>query len=382
MTLADFPTAEFEARLAKAQAAMHAQGLDALLFTTEAEMRYFTGFRTLFWQSPTRPWFLVLPASGKPVAIIPEIGAALMRKTWLDDIRTWASPHADDDGVSLLVDSLNGFSKIGVMMGRESYLRMPLADYQKLADRLPGANFINASDLVQALRMVKSPAEIEKTRAICAIASNSFANAENLFHEGQPLNEAFRAFKIDLLEQGAEDVPYLVGGAGQGGYADVISPPSTDPLRAGDVLMLDTGATLAGYYCDFDRNYAFGHADDTAKSAYRTLYRATQAALEIARPGTRCCDLYAAMGKVIEQEGSDVGRYGHGLGIQLTESPSIISFDQTVLKDGMVMTLEPGMSIGSGKIMVHEENILICDGPPQMLSERAAPELPVFGGTG
>jgi len=64
----------------------------------------------------------------------------------------------------------------------------------------------------------------------------------------------------------------------------------------------------------------------------------------------------------------------------LTEAPSIISFDQTVMKPGMVMTLEPGMSIGDGKIMVHEENILICDGPPKLLSQRAAPELPVFGG--
>jgi len=380
MSGTDFPDSEFEARLEAAQSAMLSDGLDALLFTTEAEMRYFTGFRTLFWQSPTRPWFLIIPKTGKPVAVIPEIGAALMGQTWLDDIRTWSSPHADDDGVSLLVDCLSSASNIGVMMGRESYLRMPLSDYQKLADRLPSAQFVNASDLVQALRMVKSPAEIEKTSAICEIASRSFANAEKLFFEGQPLNEAFRAFKIDLLKQGAEDVPYLVGGAGQGGYGDVISPPSTEPLKAGDILMLDTGATLAGYFCDFDRNYAFGHADNAAKSAYDTLFRATEAALEIARPGSRCSDLYAAMGKVIEQDGGDVGRYGHGLGMQLTEAPSIISFDQTVMKPGMVMTLEPGMSIGDGKIMVHEENILICDGPPKLLSQRAAPELPVFGG--
>ena len=60
---------------------IYEQGLDALLFTTEAEMRYFTGFRTLFWLSPTRPWFLVVPMTGKPIAVIPEIGAALMRTT-------------------------------------------------------------------------------------------------------------------------------------------------------------------------------------------------------------------------------------------------------------------------------------------------------------
>ncbi|MGC1488801.1 MAG: hypothetical protein WA784_13545 [Albidovulum sp.] len=48
---------------------------------TEPEVRYFSGFQTLSWQSPTRPWFLFVPAAGKPIANIPEIGAALMRRT-------------------------------------------------------------------------------------------------------------------------------------------------------------------------------------------------------------------------------------------------------------------------------------------------------------
>ena len=71
---------------------MAAVGLDALLITTEAELRYFSGFRTLFWQSPTRPWFLIVPRDGKPVAVIPGIGEEPMRATWIDDVRTWASP--------------------------------------------------------------------------------------------------------------------------------------------------------------------------------------------------------------------------------------------------------------------------------------------------
>ncbi len=378
MSEPDFHISEFEMRLTRIQQAMHSAGLDALLFTTEPEMRYFTGFRTLFWQSPTRPWFLVIPKSGKPIAIIPEIGAALMRTTWIDDIRSWASPHADDDGVTLLVEALKGLNNIGMTMGRESSLRMPYADFKRVTDALSASQFVDATRLVQHLRMVKSEAEIEIIAKICAIASSSFENASNLFSEGQSLSDAFRDFKIDLLKGGADDVPYLVGGAGQGGYADVISPPGETPLKAGDVLMLDTGATYKGYFCDFDRNYAFSHADDKAKNAYDTLYRATEAALVAARPGARCCDIYAAMQMVIAQAGSDVGRYGHGLGIQLTESPSFISFDKTVLQAGMVMTLEPSMQIEDGKIMVHEENILIQDGAPRLLSRRAAPELPIL----
>ena len=69
-----FKLAEFEARTAQAQNLMADAGLDALLMTTEAEMRYYSGFHTPFWQSPTRPWFLIIPRQGKPVAVIPSIG--------------------------------------------------------------------------------------------------------------------------------------------------------------------------------------------------------------------------------------------------------------------------------------------------------------------
>ena len=71
-----FEATEYQARVAGLQAAMAAEGLDALLLTTEADVRYLTGFLTRFWESPSRAWFLVLPASGKPIAVIPSIGAA------------------------------------------------------------------------------------------------------------------------------------------------------------------------------------------------------------------------------------------------------------------------------------------------------------------
>ena len=374
----DFPDSEFEARCARAQSLMREQNIDALLVMTEPEVRYFTGFRTLFWQSPTRPWFVIVPASGKPIAVIPEIGAALMRETWIDDVCTWSSPHADDDGVSLLVEALSGYNRIGIPMGRENSLRMPLLDYERVRNCLRSATFVDASPLVQHLRMIKSEAEITVVAEICAIASASFGRANELFYEGQSVADAFRTFKIDLLQGGADDVPYLVGGCGPGGYADVISPPSETPIREGDVLMLDTGSMLRGYSCDFDRNWAFGHATDAAKRAYETLYRATDAAMAIARPGATAADLFKAMADTIGQGESDIGRYGHGLGMQLTEPPSNIDFDTTVLEAGMIMTLEPSMEIEPGKIMVHEENLVIRDGEPEYLSTRAAPELPIL----
>lgn len=357
---------------------MRLAGLDALLLTTEAEVRYFSGFRTLFWQSPTRPWFLIVPVTGGPVAVVPEIGAALMRDAWVADVLTWPSPHPEDDGVTLLSRRLSGLPRVGMPMGRESTLRMPLVDFERLKARLPGTDFVDATPLVAGLRVVKSEAEIALLRRIGAIASDAFDRAGEIFHEGQTLKEAFRAFRIALLEAGADDVPYLVGGAGPDGYADVISPPSSQVLRCGDVLMLDTGASLDGYFCDFDRNFAFGEAGDAVRRAYDTLWRATEAGLAAARPGATCADLHAAMNAVIGQSTGDVGRYGHGLGMQLTEHPSVIAFDRTVMEPGMVMTLEPSMVVAGDRIMVHEENLVIRDGAPELLSRRAPRELPVI----
>jgi Xaa-Pro dipeptidase len=373
----DFDEAEFEARLARAHAGMEAAGFDALLLTSEAEIRWFTGFRTLFWQSPTRPWFLVVPAHDRPVAVIPSIGAELMAKAWIGDLKCWSSPAPQDEGVSLLADTLKGFAQIGLPMGEESALRMALVDFRRLEAMIPG-QIVNSTPLIRALREVKSPAEIAVIEQICGIGSTAFARAADLFREGQTLAEVFRAFKIALLEDGAEDVPYLVGGAGPGGYGDVISPPDARPLAEGDVLMLDTGATLKGYFCDFDRNWAIGRADPAAASAYRALWTATEAGIAAARPGATAADLFDAMQAELPQGGSAVGRAGHGLGMQLTEWPSVMAGDTTVMRPGMVMTLEPSMEIGPGRMMVHEENILITEGAPRLLTRRAAPELPVI----
>ena len=380
-----FPPAEFAARTDRAQALMAREGLAGLLLTTEADLRYFSGFHTLFWQSPTRPWFLFVPAAGKPVAIIPEIGADLMRRTWLDDIRTWSAPAPDDDGISLLTELLAPLAgkaaRIGVMMGHETHLRMPLADWERLIAGLPGLRIADATGLVQGLRMVKSHAEIDKIAHICAIGSASFARVPDLIAEGMPLEEVFRAFRREALAQGADDAPYLVGGADRGGYRDVISPPTRKPLQRGDILMLDTGLTWDGYFCDFDRNWAVGHADDTARRAYDVLWRATEAGIAAARPGATCRNLFHAMSAVIAEmdaSGGDIGRLGHGLGMQLTEQPSHAAFDTTELRENMVLTLEPSLSYGDGLMMVHEEDIVVTPEGGRLLTARAAPDLPVI----
>ena len=380
-----FDNEEYAARTAAAQARMAETGMAGMLLTTEPDVRYFSGFHTLFWQSPTRPWFLFIPATGKPVAIIPEIGADLMRRTWINDIRTWSAPAPGDDGIGLLTDLLTTYAgqgdAIGMMKGHETHLRMPLGDYERLIVGLKGLAIVDATQIVRGLRMVKSEAEIEKLSYICSIGSRTFARVPEFAREGQPLEDVFRAFRREGLAQGADDVPYLVGGADIGGYHDVISPPSRRPLAHGDILMLDTGANWDGYFCDFDRNWAIGSADDASRRAYDVLWRATEAGIAAARPGATCRDLFHAMQRVIaelDDQSGDVGRLGHGLGMQLTEWPSHASWDTTEITENMVLTLEPSLGYGDGRIMVHEENIVVRRDGAKLLTDRAAPELPII----
>ena len=370
---------QFEKRTLKAQQLMQQYGLDALLLTTETSVRYFTGFLTRFWESPTRPWYLIIPPQGKPIAVIPSIGQALMDKTWVEDIRTWPSPDLKDDGISLLSDTLEEVAKnknIGIPSGTETFVRMPQTDLKKLSQNV---KLTSDFDIVKKLRMTKSNEEIDKIEKACRIAEKAFQRVPEIAFENVNLDEVFRKFQILCLEAGADWVPYLAGGADTEGYDDVISPAKVAPLKKQDILMLDTGLVWDGYFCDYDRNWSVGTPSKTVTGAYSQLLEASDAAFELAKPGAKASDLFHAMNSILTQNssGTDAGRLGHGVGMSLTEWPSLIPDDHTVLEKGMVLSLEPGIAI-KDKIIVHEENIEITETGARYLSPKANKDLSVI----
>ncbi len=367
---------------------MKAAGFDALLLTNEPEFRYFSGFLSQFWHSPTRPWFLILPLSGKPIAVVPSIGASALSKTWLEDIRTWSSPCPEDEGITLLTDTLResvgGKATIGLPMGAESIVRMPQLDFQRLQTNLSNFNFRDANAIMRSLRVVKSEGEIEKIRFVCQAASTAFEQLPAFIVPGISQYALTQRFKQLCLDAGVDDIPYMVGGADQGGYDDIISPPSDQSLRKGDVLILDTGCVWDGYFCDFDRNYSIGKPNAKTRQVHHQLWDATEAAIDIAMPGDTCADLFHTMQNALGIETTDggVGRFGHGLGMQLTEHPSNAAFDKTELKENMVITLEPSLIYGANKMMVHEENIVIRADGVELLSRRAQRDIVEIQGFG
>ncbi|MDR9393944.1 MAG: M24 family metallopeptidase [Roseovarius sp.] len=291
-----------------------------------------------------------------------------MRKTWIEDNRTWPSPAREDEGIALLAEVLRqSGGRVGLPSHAQTHLRMSLDDFGRL-QKICALTFDNDRGIVAKLRTIKSPREVDKKSRACAIADRAFGRVGEIASSGTALSAVFRDIQKLLLDAGADWVPYLAGGAGADGYPDVISPADDRPLQPGDVLMLDTGAVHDGYFCDFDRNFAIGHATAAQATAHSRLIAATHAGLEAARPGTRACDPWRTMAGIVS-DGEDRGRLGHEIGMQLTEGLSVMAEDPTVLCPGMVLTLEPTVELISGGLMVHEENILITDGKPTALSQ-------------
>ena len=380
-----FPKKEYEVRLAKIQKSMYEEKIDVILLTTQADIEYYTGFKTQFLQSPTRPWYLLLPLEGKPKAIIPTIGFSGMSSTWVDDIKTWSSPNPADEGITLLQDSIKKlvkkFNTLALPQGHESSLRMPIADYNRLLDHLKNIKITDATNILRYARYIKSPAEIEKIQYTCQIASAGFKDLPDMVKIGKSERYICQKFKQHLLKLGVDDSPYLIAGSGQNGYGSIIMGPTERILKDGDIFVIDTGSVYDSYFCDFDRNYAISYASDEAKKTYDVLYQATEAGFLAAKVGNTTSDIYRAMNNIMQKGGAmgnSVGRLGHGLGMQLTEWPSNTSDDNTILEAGVVITLEPAMEYLAGKEMVQEENILITENGPVWLSTRTDKELPII----
>jgi Xaa-Pro dipeptidase len=380
-----FEKKEYKRRVLKLQKKMQDNNFDLILLTSPHNFRYFTGLDSYFWESPTRPWFLLIPQDSDPIAVIPSIGETALNNTWINIIDTWSSPQPEDEGISTLARALkklvNFKGNIGCELGQESHLRMSINDFDQLRKNMSNYNFIDASKIIWDLRMIKSDAEIIKIKKIISIASDVFDNLPNQINIGMSEIEICNIFKRNLLTKGADHTLYMSCASGNGGYDQIICDPTEKKLQNGDVLIIDTGTTLDGYFCDFDRNYGFGNIKKEVNDAHFILWEASEKAFEKAKPGFTCSDISNAMNSVLSKskiQSNNVGRMGHGLGLQLTEPPSIMNNDKTILEENMILTIEPSYEYLPGKMLVMEENILITKNGFQLLTSRTPQFLPII----
>jgi Xaa-Pro aminopeptidase len=386
-----FAPAEFSARVERARHLMTSAGLAALLITTEANFRYFTGLLSQHWVMPTRPMFFILPMASEPMAIVPSGSAFNMQKqSWVKDVRTWMAPRPADDGVSLLIQALREAAgpagRIGAEFGPELQLRMPINDFLRVQKDIRPLTIVDGSDVTRKLRMIKSPAEVARIRAVAQLVSAAFETLPERLALGMNERDACLNLQLDILRCGADKIPYIVAASGVGGYPTINSNPSDRVLGLGDIFIIDTGSTIDGYFCDFDRNFSFGPPEDAARRAHDQVYAATEAGIAAMWPGAVMRDVWHAMAASLGREavmGASVGRMGHAIGLNLTEPPSVHPDDSTVIEAGMVLTVEPGLAYttaaGERRVMVHEENLVVTERGAGLLSRRAPASMPIIG---
>lgn len=386
----EFTPEEYRRRAEGARRRMAASGVGCLFLTSEKNIRYLTGFHTQIWVSPTRPRYVLFPVAGEPIAIVPTTNVPGFHTTsWIADIRSWLAPRPDDDGISLIIDAARALvrpgGRIAAEIGPEMRVEMPFRDFLRVRDALDGIDIVDAGPILRPLRMVKSAEELARLRRVAEIASEGFTQLAEVLASGQTEREVYRRLHLILIELGAEKVPYLVPSSGPSGYEQVNMGPSDRALQAGDVLFVDVGATWRGYFCDLDRNFAIRQATDEIRDAYALVFEATEAGIQAIRPGWTAAEVWRAMAAVLDPRGqadTPIGRMGHGLGLDITEPPSFAAGDATVLEEGMVLTIEPSLVLPAAggmarRLMVHEEDIVVTRDGCDLLTRRAAPELPV-----
>ena len=378
-----FPKEEYLKRLDDIHKKLENENIDAIVITSPANFRYVSGLDSNFWESPTRPWFLIISKNGKIKALVPSIGLSAIESTFIKDIEVWQSPNPKDEGTSLLKKIIKTFPKnsnIGFELGMETYLRMSIKEFLKIKKDLQEYNFIDSTNIIWSLRKIKSDLEIKNIENICSITSKVFNNLINKISLGMSEKEIATIFKKDLINNGVDYIMYLSCASGINGYNQIICNPSEKKIGDGDILIIDTGSTLNGYYCDFDRNFGFGNISQKSLDAYNKLWNATEKTLEIIKPGISCKEVYESLSKNLFSSNvkSNVGRMGHGFGLQLTEPPSIMIDDNTILEKNMILALEPSIEIENDLMLVHEENILITQNGNRLLTSRTPKELPVI----
>lgn len=389
-----FPQLEFETRVERARRLMEQYSFDALLVTSEYNLRYFVGEASSTPIQTTRPRFLLIPMSGDVVGLVPRGVDDFWRDTtWVKTCRSWPSPNPQDEGVSTLVktfeDLLPKAAKIGIELGTESRIGFPAGDFLRLLDAAKPKTFADASDpIFTPLRMVKSPIELDRIRTVCDITSEAFENLPAKLRPGMTEREACRIFEHEAFVRGIEKTTKVQGVSGHGGYPRYYGVPSDRVLSDGDILFIDAGFLFDYYYCDFDRHFSFGDPDPNTQAAYRTVWDATEAGIAAVKPGIPISDVWTAMSSSLnaskaEIKPTTVGRMGHSMGLWMPEPPSIHPEDKTVLVPGMILNIEPGATYasyfdGSPKIMLHEEVVVVTEAGAELLTRRASQTLPTI----
>jgi Xaa-Pro aminopeptidase len=342
---ANLPPSEFQARVKRLAALQKRLRLNALLVFTEVNRFYFTGLESSSG--------VLLAQTEWPPAFYTDFRYLVMARkqaAWLPSHRLWSAA----DEPAKLARLGRSWRRVGYEGG------ISAARFLKLREALPEAEWVDISADIAELRAVKSPSEQRRMRA--AVAANDRLFAELLRQVKPGMSEwAIRGIvrrEADRLGEGeAFDTIACVGRNG----AECHHHPDDTVFRRSQPLLVDLGLKLDHYCADMTRCLPCGSPAPLWREVYGIVLAANQKAIQAIRPGVPCCDIDAVARQVIEKAGYGAcfgHSLGHGLGLEVHESPSFSTVCKTPLKPGMVLTVEPGIYL-PGKLGIRIEDVIL-----------------------
>jgi Xaa-Pro aminopeptidase len=228
---------------------------------------------------------------------------------------------------------------------------------------LPGATLELAGPVVDRLRMVKTPAEVEELAAAGAAIDRVHARMGEWLRVGRTEAAVGADVAAAILAEGHVSVDFTIIGSGPNG-ASPHHELSDRVVGAGDVVVVDIGGeTATGYRSDCTRTYVVGGAASAEVAEwYAVLQEAQEAGTAAVRPGVTCEQVDAVARDVITAAGWGehfIHRTGHGIGLDTHEAPYVVAGNALPLEPGMAFSVEPGIYL-AGRCGARIEDIVVC----------------------
>ena len=387
-----FDRAELVARAERARALMERDGIDALIvtgdFTTGMNYYYLSGHMPRDYQlNYSRPHVMVLPRTGDPFLWVYGVNEENARgQSWVEDVVAYAPPFAGTDLAAAMAQRGLDRGRVGAELGVDQRVAMPLLEWQAMATAMPGAELVDAASLLWELRMIKSAAEVAYIRECDQINGEGLARSFAAMRAGDSEVDVARKLGSALVEAGAFRPPYaqalIVSEAkakALGHTSRMLGPLPDQIIKRGELLFIDSGVTLAGYWGEFNRMACVGepnadqrhHHDNIREIVRRSIDEALKPGESFRRVIENMVDLYHELGygdeKIQNYLGPPYMHLCHGLGLASSEPPFVRLDSDDVLRPGMVISCEAylpvdGMTYGS------EEDVLITEDGAEVLS--------------
>lgn len=383
---ADFPIEEYRRRYARIAALMDAEGFEALVFTQEEPVRYFTGYNSVIWAvGRWLPTVLVLTRDPRQSLLIGSVfdAGCATGTAWTPQVAGYTDPSEIAALVGEHLRSLAiGGDRIGFEFGPASVMAVPQPIARELL-ALGAEPPRDGSALWHAVRMLKSDLEVGRIRVAVEAATTGYRKGLEAAHAGMSEKELVAVIAATMFTAGATagTRPVFVNSvSGRERYALVDTPASDRQLASGDIVFVDGGGASDGYVSDILRLIGIGEIRPEDRRYAETASSATAAMVATAAPGLRVSQLLRAGQDAVTACGvSDpVGAVaGHGIGLELWERPIIRAHtdpdEDVVLRPGMVLCLEPILvpahpDGGLAGVFVFEQQVVITETGCDVLS--------------